>query len=103
MTRVFPDPAPARMSSGPLTVSTASRCWGLSLSRKEDIYFDCSVLRKGQSSKDKVEGKQLLLCPLSFLLLSFLLLLEVLPLRFPHRRALRARTDIAQVVPRVDA
>src|SRR5579872_5357316 len=34
MTRVFPDPAPARISSGPSVCSTASRCSGLSLSRK---------------------------------------------------------------------
>src|ERR1017187_9081281 len=30
MTRVLPVPAPARISSGPLRVSTAWRCWGLS-------------------------------------------------------------------------
>ena len=29
-TRVLPDPAPATMSSGPPSWSTASRCWGLS-------------------------------------------------------------------------
>src|SRR5215467_7990444 len=34
MTRVLPDPAPARISSGPTVWSTASRCSGLSLSRK---------------------------------------------------------------------
>src|SRR5271154_3812019 len=32
MTRVFPDPAPARISTGPSTASTASRCCGFSLS-----------------------------------------------------------------------
>src|SRR5208282_6594246 len=36
MTRVFPLPAPARISSGPLVVSTASRCCGLSWSRKDN-------------------------------------------------------------------
>src|SRR5689334_1810087 len=30
MTRVLPDPAPARTSSGPVPCVTASRCWGLS-------------------------------------------------------------------------
>src|SRR5262249_30267342 len=34
MTRVLPLPAPARMRSGPSTVSTASRCCGLSWSRR---------------------------------------------------------------------
>src|SRR5437899_2043813 len=33
MTRVFPEPAPARISSGPLICRTASRCSGLSVSR----------------------------------------------------------------------
>src|SRR5213079_3107715 len=35
MTRVFPLPAPARMSTGPSVVSTASRCCGLSWERKD--------------------------------------------------------------------
>src|SRR5262245_12042629 len=34
MTRVFPEPAPARMSSGPFTWSTAWRCSGFRASRK---------------------------------------------------------------------
>src|SRR6516162_6064573 len=34
MTRVLPEPAPARISSGPSVCSTASRCSGFSLSRK---------------------------------------------------------------------
>ena len=34
MTRVFPEPAPARISTGPSRWSTASRCSGFSLSRK---------------------------------------------------------------------
>jgi len=33
MTRVLPLPAPARISTGPSVVSTASRCWGLSCER----------------------------------------------------------------------
>src|SRR5882757_5825333 len=33
--RVLPLPAPARISTGPSVVSTASRCCGLSLSRKD--------------------------------------------------------------------
>src|SRR5439155_26789545 len=36
MTRVFPLPAPARMSTGPSVVSTASRCCGLSWERKDN-------------------------------------------------------------------
>src|SRR4051794_3697860 len=36
MTRVFPLPAPARMSTGPSVVSTASRCCGFSWSRKDN-------------------------------------------------------------------
>src|SRR5216683_4280364 len=36
MTRVLPLPAPARMSTGPSVVSTASRCCGLSGSRKDN-------------------------------------------------------------------
>ena len=35
MTRVFPLPAPARMSTGPAVVSTASRCCGFSWSRND--------------------------------------------------------------------
>ncbi len=34
MTRVFPLPAPARMSTGPSVASTASRCCGLRPERK---------------------------------------------------------------------
>src|SRR5258708_15123216 len=34
MTRVFPDPAPARIITGPSVCRTASRCSGLSFSRK---------------------------------------------------------------------
>src|SRR6476661_7186252 len=34
MTRVFPEPAPARINTGPSRWSTASRCSGFSLSRK---------------------------------------------------------------------
>src|ERR1700758_1389945 len=37
MTRVLPLPAPARISTGPSVVSTASRCWGLSWSRKDKV------------------------------------------------------------------
>src|SRR5450432_3448914 len=37
MTRVFPLPAPARMSTGPPVVSTASRCCGLSWERKDKV------------------------------------------------------------------
>src|SRR5271165_7547144 len=36
MTRVLPLPAPARISTGPSVVSTASRCCGLSWSRKDN-------------------------------------------------------------------
>src|SRR4051812_22665743 len=36
MTRVFPLPAPARMSTGPSVVSTAARCCGFSFSRKDN-------------------------------------------------------------------
>ena len=34
MTRVLPDPGPARMSSGPSMCWAASRCWGLRLVRR---------------------------------------------------------------------
>src|ERR1051325_3533089 len=34
MTRVLPEPAPAKISSGPSPASTASRCCGLSCERK---------------------------------------------------------------------
>src|SRR5579864_176503 len=37
MTRVLPLPAPARMSSGPSVLSTASRCCGLSWSKKDKL------------------------------------------------------------------
>src|ERR1035438_614293 len=36
MTRVLPLPAPARISTGPSVVSTASRCCGFSWSRKDN-------------------------------------------------------------------
>src|SRR5207302_8207462 len=35
MTRVFPLPAPARISTGPSVVSTASRCCGFNSSRND--------------------------------------------------------------------
>src|SRR5580704_9953617 len=38
MTRVFPLPAPARISTGPSVVSTASRCCGLSWSKKDKAW-----------------------------------------------------------------
>jgi len=37
ITRVLPLPAPARMSTGPSVVSTASRCCGLSWERKDKL------------------------------------------------------------------
>src|SRR3989442_15800675 len=37
MARVFPLPAPARISTGPSVVSTASRCCGLSWLRKDKV------------------------------------------------------------------
>src|SRR5208282_2453986 len=37
MTRVFPLPAPARMSTGPSVVSTASRCCGFNSSRNDTL------------------------------------------------------------------
>src|SRR5215471_5254815 len=40
MTRVLPLPAPARISTGPSVVSTASRCCGFSLDRYEDKFQD---------------------------------------------------------------
>ena len=40
MTRVLPEPAPARISSGPSRCSTASRCSGFSLSRKFIFYVE---------------------------------------------------------------
>src|SRR5579864_4784789 len=45
MTRVFPLPAPARISTGPSVVSTASRCWGLSWSKKDNGPDASSKLR----------------------------------------------------------
>src|SRR5579885_2842301 len=36
MTRVFPLPAPARISTGPSVVSTASRCCGFSSERNDN-------------------------------------------------------------------
>src|SRR5205085_11265476 len=47
ITRVLPLPAPARISTGPSVVSTASRCCGFSSSRNDkaltQIYFQLSV------------------------------------------------------------
>src|SRR3954453_19623666 len=43
MTRVLPLPAPARMSTGPSVVSTASRCCGFSWSRKDNAESDSGV------------------------------------------------------------
>src|SRR5437660_8197315 len=37
MTRVLPLPAPARISTGPWMVLTASRCWGLRSSRNDKV------------------------------------------------------------------
>src|SRR5215475_7281224 len=49
MTRVFPLPAPARMSTGPSVVSTASRCCGFSWSRNDKTELapgvDLSILQ----------------------------------------------------------
>src|SRR5579863_528612 len=54
MTRVLPLPAPARMSTGPSVVSTASRCCGLSWERKDKAsrvlieFYRTSSLRQWQ-------------------------------------------------------
>src|SRR5438270_5679844 len=39
MARVLPLPAPARIKTGPCTVSAASRCWGLSSLRRFRLKF----------------------------------------------------------------
>src|SRR5579872_1305436 len=46
ITRVLPEPAPARISSGPLRWRTASRCSGLRLSRNCKPLFYSDALRE---------------------------------------------------------
>src|SRR5271157_6018322 len=46
MTRVLPLPAPARMSTGPVAVSTASRCWGFNCERYDKSGFLGSGVRQ---------------------------------------------------------
>src|SRR5271166_6338861 len=46
MTRVLPLPAPASISTGPVAVSTASRCWGFNCERYDKSGFlGCGVRR----------------------------------------------------------
>src|ERR1700704_5286589 len=60
MTRVLPLPAPARISTGPSVVLTASRCCGLSWSRKDNaevapetlIQFYRGIGRRGLTNGD---------------------------------------------------
>ena len=52
MTRVLPDPAPARMSSGPSRCSTASRCSGFSLERKS-MWGRSSIIAVGVGSRSR--------------------------------------------------
>src|SRR3954470_6221841 len=66
MTRVFPDPAPASMRSGPSRCSTASRCSGLSFSRKfmgegqysaARLMLSGSVVRDPRSAASRLAGR----------------------------------------------
>src|SRR5919205_2140446 len=59
MTRVFPDPAPARISSGPSVASTASRCRSLSVESKSVISSKFQI----PSCKLKVNGVPSILQP----------------------------------------
>src|SRR5690242_19201249 len=63
MTRVFPDPAPARIRSGPSVCRTASRCSGLSLSRKSiegSVQYsgDCVRWAMGDVSRGSIAEHQ---------------------------------------------
>src|SRR5665213_568262 len=42
-TRVLPEPAPATMSSGPPSCTTAARCWGLRSARSSSVCADIDV------------------------------------------------------------
>src|SRR6516162_8958275 len=54
MTRVLPLPAAARISTGPLTVSTASRCWGFNCERYDKSCFQSFLKGRGFNRADKV-------------------------------------------------
>src|SRR2546423_1612741 len=56
MTRVFPDPAPARISSGPSRCSTASRCSGFRFCRKS-IGGSHSIAEVGRSGRRMTDGR----------------------------------------------
>src|SRR5271156_1764472 len=62
MTRVFPLPAPARMSTGPSVVSTASRCCGFNSSRNDKGGWLRSALdrfyRRNEEGISKSHGLQ---------------------------------------------
>src|SRR5689334_6199019 len=50
ITRVFPDPAPARINSGPSVCRTADRCGGLSEERKS--------MRKGEGLRPGAQAER---------------------------------------------
>src|ERR1051326_1114236 len=64
ITRVLPEPAPARTSSGPLPWVTASRCWGLRVERS--IISLERRWESGERRKDRasVTVRSPLFCPL---------------------------------------
>src|SRR5271154_7098001 len=58
MTRVFPLPAPAKISTGPSVVSTASRCCGFRSSRndkRECSEFSTRILQEKQGEDFKLD------------------------------------------------
>src|SRR5437879_12249693 len=105
MTRVLPLPAPARISTGPSVVSTASRCWGLRSLRNDKLstaLFHCQLLpianlktcqakaRKSRSSFGMEIGNRQFLSTLTLYRLS-------------HCLAFRAGTYVPQELPCITA
>src|SRR5277367_2817184 len=106
MTRVLPLPAPARISTGPSVVSTASRCCGLSWSRKDKeeaapelLQFYRGIIKTAEDAEDTEKMAQSENAMLTF---------SPRPLRplrcsFLDGLALRAGADFTQVAPGIDA
>src|ERR1700687_1098953 len=59
-TRVLPEPAPARMSSGPFLWVTASRCWGLRGSRiGSDTVINCGSSLSRVGNEVELAGNEI--------------------------------------------
>src|SRR3981081_609656 len=101
MTRVLPLPAPARISTGPSVVSTASRCCGLSWSRKDNAEVTPEALIEFYRGLDAA-GRRSAISHCCFPIAEVTGLNKRLP-SAPFALAYLARANLAQELPGINA